>query len=97
MTTPEDTQWWAPRDVIFSGWEEYDRRLKGASTLEGVFPPPALGVPPENFYTVDEDGNSDGPCTRGGDGGTGNYDTLSASTPSTQGPRLRFGLPVQAK
>ena len=43
-----------------------------------------------------EDGNSDGPCTRGGAGGTGNYDTLSASTPSTQGPRLRFGLPVQA-
>ena len=58
--TPEDTQWWAPRDVSFSGWEEYDRRLKGASTLEGVFPPPALGVPPENLYTVDEDGNSDG-------------------------------------
>ena len=46
-----DARWWAPPDVHFTGWEEYDVRLPGAGKLAGLEPQPRLAG--SAFYQED--------------------------------------------
>ena len=36
------SEWWAPPDVSFTDWEEYDIRLPGTGKLSGLTPPPSF-------------------------------------------------------
>ena len=51
-------EFWAPPDISFKGWEEYNARAKGALGLEGVEPRPRLR--PTEQYEVDELGFNSG-------------------------------------